>query len=122
MSDQGRKYIIKTSQTPIREGLISVVPGVDNLINDAVSLIEVELIKFRKKVNSGKSLDAAEGRLVVNYIKGLVELSRESRERAKAEDLSKLTNEELMDLAKQVLSRSPIPAIPATDVKEEEND
>ncbi len=73
-------------------------PNVDSLMSDALQVIQTEIIKFKTKVQQGRSLDSREAKTLQGYIKSLVELSREDRERLKGEDLSKLTTEELIAL------------------------
>lgn len=100
------KRIVVTDRPIIKRELQPKISGVDTLITDALGTIELELVKFRAKVNSGKSLELAEGRLLTHYVKALIELSRESREREKTTDLSKLSDEELTELAKQFIKSS----------------
>lgn len=75
-------------------------PSVDALIADAMSIIEMELLKFKAKVRRGLSLEAEEGRLLNGYIKSLVELSKEDRALQVGTDFSKLSSEEIADLLK----------------------
>ena len=75
-----------------------VWPSVDNLMADALTVVQTEILKFKTKVTSGRSLDSREAKTLQGYIKSLVELSREDRERMKDEDLSKLSTEELVAL------------------------
>lgn len=75
-----------------------IFPNVDSLIADALTTVQLELIKFKTKVSSGRSLDSREAKTLQGYIKSLVELSKEDRDRHKDEDLSNLTTEELVAL------------------------
>jgi hypothetical protein len=75
-----------------------IFPSVDGMIADALQVIQLEITKFRTKVASGRSLDSRESRTLQGYIKSLVDLSKEDRERTKDEDLSKLSTEELLAL------------------------
>lgn len=75
-----------------------VWPSVENMMADALQTIQLEITKFKTKVTQGRSLDSREAKTLQGYIKSLVELSREDRERLKDEDLSKLTTEELLQL------------------------
>lgn len=85
---------------PIERGEVMVLANTDTLIEDAKRVIEVELVKFRNKVNSGRSLELKEGSLLNGYIKSLVELAKveELRSRGTDRDLSKLSDEELIKL------------------------
>lgn len=73
-------------------------PSVDSIMADALGVVQTEIIKFKTKVAQGRSLDSKEAKTLQGYIKSLVELSREDRERLKEEDLSKLSTEELLQL------------------------
>jgi hypothetical protein len=64
----------------------------------ALQTIEVEINKFKTKVMRGSSLDSREAKTLQGYVKSLIELSREDRERLKHEDLSNLSTEELLSL------------------------
>lgn len=73
-------------------------PSVDAMIADALSVVQTEIAKYKSKVAQGRSLDSREAKTMQGYIKSLVELSREDRERSTAEDLSNLSTEELAAL------------------------
>lgn len=75
-----------------------VWPDVDSLMADALQTIQMEIIKFKTKVSRGQSLDSREAKTLQGYIKSLVDLSREDRERIREEDLSKLSTDELLAL------------------------
>lgn len=75
-----------------------VFPDVDSLMADALHTVQLELIKFKTKVSSGRSLDSREAKTLQGYIKSLVELSKEDRDRNKDVDLGNLTTEELVAL------------------------
>lgn len=88
---------------PAQPGVI-IVPSAENLLTEALGLIQTEILQFRHKVNGGKPLQLNEARVLQGYIKSLVELSKEARERAKSEDLSKMSTEELIDLLQTLIS------------------
>lgn len=75
-----------------------VFPSVDNMVADALEVIKLEIKKYHTKVASGRSLDSREAKTLQGYIKSLVDLSREDRERTKDVDLASLTAEELIAL------------------------
>ena len=75
----------------------------DLLLNDAKLIIASELARYRSKAVRGISLDLKEARVVQGYLAELTKLSREEREDARAQDLSNLSDEELLQMAKQVL-------------------
>lgn len=81
---------------------VLVWPSVDALMADALQVVQLEITKFKTKVVQGRSLDSREAKTLQGYIKSLVELSREDRERLKNEDLSQLTTEELLALSPAV--------------------
>lgn len=73
-------------------------PSVDSMMADALGVIQLEITKYKTKVAQGRSLDSREAKTLQGYIKSLVELSREDRERIKEQDLSQLSTEELLAL------------------------
>jgi hypothetical protein len=80
-----------------------VFPSVDAMVADALQVVQLEITKFKTKVASGRSLDSREAKTLQGYIKSLVDLSKEDRERVKEQDLSQLSTEELLALlGKQV--------------------
>lgn len=89
---------------------VVVLANADALIDDALAVIEKEILKFKNKVNVGKSLDLAEARVLQGYIKSLVELSKESRERAKDEELGKMSEEQLLTELQTLLNNKQLPA------------
>jgi hypothetical protein len=73
-------------------------PSVDSMMADALGVIQLEITKYKTKVAQGRSLDSREAKTLQGYIKSLVDLSREDRERIKEQDLSQLSTEELLAL------------------------
>lgn len=82
---------------------VTVVPTLTSLMDDGLSIIGSELARYRAKSSRGVTLDLKEARIVAQYLKAIVDLSKEDRERARAEDLANLTDEELRQLATEVL-------------------
>jgi len=119
---QSNNLPIDMSNKPVRRivdaSKVVVMPSVENLIADATGIIELELVKFHTKVRQGKSLDAIEGRLLNGYIRSLVDLLKEQRERDKENDLSKLTTDELISLLQSSGSKDKV----AADIKKPTND
>lgn len=99
--ERRRKIVLPQKTNQIDE--VTVVPTLDALMNDAMSIIGAELTRYKQKSNRGVTLDLKESRAVQGYMETLVKLSRESREQARADDLSQLTDEELLQLASQVV-------------------
>lgn len=85
----------------------TVIPNIDTLMNDALSIIASELHKYRHKTSGTSVLDLKEARALQGYMETLVKLSKENREQARADDLANLTDEELAQLASQVLKLPP---------------
>lgn len=70
--------------------------SVDAMINDALDTLKDEITRLRTKVKRGAQLNATEAKLLQGYIKCLVDLSKEDRERAKDADLSSMSTEDLL--------------------------
>ena len=81
-------------------------------MNDALAIIGSELAQYRNKTKRGITLDLKEARVIANYMDTLTRASKESREQARAEDLSELSNEELLQLATQLAKNNKIPELP----------
>lgn len=63
---------------------VLVMAPVDGMLEQALSILQSELVRFQMKTKQlNKSLTLAEARVLTGYIKALVELSKESREREK---------------------------------------
>ena len=84
---------------------VTVVPQVDRLISDAMSIIGSELAYYRTKTKGGAVLTEKEARIMHQYIDCLVKLSKEAREASKLTDFSNLSNEELLDLAESLVKK-----------------
>ena len=81
----------------------SIIPATELLLHDAKAIIGAELAHYRSKAVRGVTLDPKEARLVQGYLESLVKIQREEREIAETQDLSALSDTELMHLAKRVL-------------------
>jgi hypothetical protein len=72
------------------------------MLDDALSVVNSEIIRFKYKVQTNptenKGLTPNEARMLQGYIKSLVDLSKEARERADEMDLANMTDEELIDM------------------------
>lgn len=77
----------------------------DTVISTAMQAVAMEVTKLHTKVSRGNSLDQKEARILQGYIKSMVELSRELRERDRADDLSKLSTEELQKIAANLITK-----------------
>jgi hypothetical protein len=87
---------VKKESTKVDPVDVIKVPAVENMLDDALTVIALELAKYKRNVHVGRSLDLKEARVLQGYVKALVELSKENRERAKDEDGSELSDVELM--------------------------
>ena len=81
----------------------SIIPATELLLHDAKAIIGAELAHYRSKAVRGVTLDPKEARIVQGYLESLVKIQREEREIAETQDLSTLSDTELLHLAKRVL-------------------
>lgn len=99
MSSESPRRIIPVNQ-------VKQVPEADVLIGDILTVFQNEIAQIanrsRAGIIKGQSLEPGDARILQGYAKMLVELSKETRERQKAEDTSKMTDAELLE-AVQVL-------------------
>jgi len=95
-----KKKIIRPS---VAVRAVSTVPSVSNMLEDALSIMGQQIDRMRVKSGQHQSLDERESRVLQGYVKSLIEISREERERektdAQSKNLDKLTTEELVALA-----------------------
>lgn len=110
------------STGPVTRRIIPVnaireIPEPDTLIADILNIFQKEITQFANKsrlgIIQGKTLPAEDARVLQGYAKMLVELSKEGRERQKAEDLSKMTDAELvaaMDTIRAQLTKGSVPS------------
>jgi len=104
MTEQKPKRIIlppKKKQVTLETS--SIIPATELLLHDAKAIIGAELAHYRSKAVRGVTLDPKEARIVQGYLESLVKIQREEREMAEAQDLSTLSDVELLHLAKRVL-------------------
>lgn len=78
--------------------------SVNTILSDALQTAAIEIAKYRTKVGRGNHLDGSEARIVQGWIKCMLEVSKEHREAARSADLGKLSDEEMILLAKKVLN------------------
>jgi len=100
-----KKIIIK------RDGVSEVitVAPLERLLADAMNIIGAELAVYRAKTQTGKPLDVREAKAVQGYVDTLVKLSKEAREQTRSQDLANLTNEELLQLATELVNKKDSP-------------
>ena len=116
MNDQTKKpkkrIVLPKKTNQVDPDEVTVVPTLNSLMNDALAIIGSELAQYRNKTKRGITLDLKEARVIANYMDTLTRASKESREQARAEDLSELSNEELLQLATQLAKNNKIPELP----------
>ena len=101
MSENNKKFIIpRKNPEPV-----SIHTDVNTTLDDALSVITTEIIKFKSKVNKGLSLNLQEARVLQGYIKSLVDLSKESRERNDSMDLASMSDTEITKLVEAMLKK-----------------
>jgi hypothetical protein len=100
-----RRIIVPEKVEKVQPSSISIIPDAPTLIQDALSVIATEIVKYKAKVSGGKSLDLNEGRLLNNYIKSLCELSRESREREADMDWASMSDTDILALVEKLRNR-----------------
>jgi len=114
-----RRIVMPQKTNQVKPEDITVVPTLNSLMNDALSIIGAELAQYRQKTSKGITLDLKEARVIANYMDTLTRASKESREQARAEDLSELSNEELLQLATQLAKKNPALEEPKSDPDDE---
>ncbi len=103
-----RRIILPQKQTAI-PSQVSVLADAPTLLNDALSIIAMEIVNLKAKTGLGKSLDLAEARVLTGYIKALTELSRELRERDAAMDLANMSDADIIQLVQKLQKKTEAP-------------
>ena len=101
-----RRIILPSKKKKVTLETSSIIPATELLLHDAKAIIGAELAHYRSKAVGGVTLDPKEARIVQGYLESLVKIQREEREISEAQDLSALSDSELMHLAKRVLSNN----------------
>ena len=104
MSDK-KRIVLPPNKNKISLEQSSIIPATELLLHDAKAIIGAELARYRAMVLRGVTLDSKQARIVQGYLESLVKIQKEEREQARDEDLSQLSNEELLKLAASVLSK-----------------
>lgn len=108
---KGRKIIPQRKNTPKKIDPSSVVllPSVENMLSDALSVIGNELARLRSKSErTVGSLTPPEAKVLQGYVRSLVELSKESREREKEDDLSEISDHEILEALLQDMDEAEV--------------
>ena len=98
-----KRIILPPKKRTISLDNSSIIPATELLLHDAKAIIGAELAHYRSKAVRGVTLDPKEARIVQGYLESLVKIQREEREIADSQDLSTLSDVELLHLAKRVL-------------------
>jgi hypothetical protein len=98
-----RRIILPPKKRKVSLETSSIIPATELLLHDAKAIIGAELAHYRSKAVRGVTLDPKEARIVQGYLESLVKIQREEREIAETQDLSTLSDTELLRLAKRVL-------------------
>ena len=98
-----KRIILPPKKRKVSLETSSIIPATELLLHDAKAIIGAELAHYRSKAVRGVTLDPKEARIVQGYLESLVKIQREEREIAETQDLSTLSDVELLRLAKRVL-------------------
>ena len=98
-----RRVVLPPKKRTVSLEHSSIIPATELLLHDAKAIIGAELAHYRSKAVRGVTLDPKEARIVQGYLESLVKIQREEREMASSQDLSTLSDVELLHLAKRVL-------------------
>ena len=101
-----RRILLPPKKKKVTLETSSIIPATELLLHDAKAIIGAELAHYRSKAVRGVTLDPKEARIVQGYLESLVKIQREEREMSEAQDLSALSDSELMRLAKRVLDNN----------------
>ena len=101
-----KRIILPPKKKTVTLETSSIIPATELLLHDAKAIIGAELAHYRSKAVRGVTLDPKEARIVQGYLESLVKIQREEREIAETQDLSALSDTELMHLAKRVLENN----------------
>ena len=104
--DKPKRILLPPKKRSVTLETSSIIPATELLLHDAKAIIGAELAHYRSKAVRGVTLDPKEARIVQGYLESLVKIQREEREIADAQDLSAMSDSELMRLAKRVLDNN----------------
>ena len=106
-----RRLVVKDPRSTSNTVVVSRTTNTSTLLENALKTLSEQLDKLALK-SRVSTFDEKEARVLQGYIKSLVDLSKEERERDKADtlgDLAKLTDEELLELARTKLVQAKVP-------------
>lgn len=81
-----------------------------DMLDDAMSIISYEMVRLKQKVMKDpmKGLDGKDAKILQGYIKSLVDLLREERERTDSADYANMSDEELLALFENLKKKKEI--------------
>lgn len=98
-----RRIILPEKKKQAEPSELSLMPGAEHLLEDALSIIQTEILQYKFKTQkSNVRLNPSEARIVQGYIKALTDILKEKREREEEEDFSSLSDEELLNLVENL--------------------
>jgi hypothetical protein len=106
MSEENRaRRILVPKPSQISKPVLA--PSVQDLLDDALSVVSYEITRLKQKVMKDpvKGLDLKESKILQGYVKSLVDLSKEERERSNDADLANMSDEELLQLMENLRQR-----------------
>lgn len=115
-----RRILLPPKKKRVTLETSSIIPATELLLHDAKAIIGAELAHYRSKAVRGVTLDPKEARIVQGYLESLVKIQREEREIADSQDLSTLSDVELLRLAKRVLESNNKKTISKNERSEDE--
>jgi hypothetical protein len=101
VSDSPKRTIIKGGAAH----LVSRVTNTSSMLDGALKVLAEQLDHLAVK-SRFNNFDEKEAKILQGYIRSLVELSKEEREREKSTDLSNLTLEQLIEAATNLQQKS----------------
>lgn len=109
MSDENKRRIIlpPRQSEAHRPRSVEVVlePVVPTLLQDALSILGSEITRLKLKTNKNEPLKHEEAKVLQGYIRSLVELAKEQRERDDSSDLANLSDAQLLELVDQLRTK-----------------
>jgi hypothetical protein len=104
MSENRPTKRILVQSAPKSQPTLAVKADAERIMDDLLSIIETEVIKYKHITSTGKSLDLKEARVLQGYAKCLSELLKEQRERQDDQKWGDMTTEEIVALVGKVQS------------------
>lgn len=110
-SKKSKKIILPPrSKTPsYKRSDVVVLPDLQSILEDASSIISIELEKFKRRSATGTAgMDPESARVFQGYVKAAIDLSKEARERDKEFEGEEMSDQELLDTFLQGMSQDEV--------------